>query len=80
LRYICRENEAPDPTPNADFLDDYVNMAPLKGEAFTIDAADVHTYSVNFVAGNKTAEAKMQAYEGQNNGRLDYIANSITSH
>jgi hypothetical protein len=74
LRYICWENEAPDPTPNADFLDDYVNMAPLNGEAFTIDAADVHTYLVNFVAGNETAEAKMQAYEGQNNGRLNYIA------
>jgi hypothetical protein len=74
LRYICRENEAPDPTPNADFLDDYVSMALLNGEAFTIDAADVHTYLVNFVAGNETAEAKMQAYEGQNNGRLDYIA------
>jgi hypothetical protein len=38
------------------------------------DAADVHTYIVNFVAGNETAEAKLQAYEGQNNERLDYIA------
>jgi hypothetical protein len=59
LKYIRRENEAPDPTPNADFLDDYVNMAPLNGEAFAIDVADVHTYLVNFVAGNETAEAKM---------------------
>jgi hypothetical protein len=68
LRYIFRENKAPDPTPNAYFLNDYVSMAPLNGEAFTINAADVHTYLVNFVAGNETAEAKMQAYEGQNNG------------
>jgi hypothetical protein len=81
LRYICRENETPDPMPNVDllddyvdFLDDYVSMAPLNGEAFTIDTADVHTYLANFVAGNETAEAKMQAYEGQNNGRLDFIA------
>jgi hypothetical protein len=73
LEYICRENEAPNPTPNTDFLDDYVNMGPLNGEAFAIDAADVHTYLVNFVAGNETAEAKMQAYDGQNNGRLDSV-------
>jgi hypothetical protein len=47
------------PTPHADFIDNYVDMAPLNGEAFTIDAADVHTYIVNFVAGNETAEAKL---------------------
>jgi hypothetical protein len=75
LKYICQENKAPDPTPNADFLVDYVNMAPLNGEAFAIDSADVlHTYLVNFVAGNETTEAKMQAYDGQNNGRLDFVA------
>jgi hypothetical protein len=62
------------PTPHADFIDDYVDMAPLNDEAFTIDAADVHTYIVNFVAGNETAGAKLLEFEGQNNGRLDYIA------
>jgi hypothetical protein len=42
-----------DPTPNTDFLDDFVIMAPLEGEAFAIDSAgDVHTYIVNFVVGN----------------------------
>jgi hypothetical protein len=74
LKYVCRINEAPDPNPNGDFLDDYVAMAALDGEAFTIDAADVHTFIVNFISGNETAEAKIQAYEAQNNGRLDYIA------
>jgi hypothetical protein len=49
-------------------------MAPLNGEAFAIDAADVHTFIVNFISGNETAEAKIQAYETNNNGRLDYIA------
>jgi hypothetical protein len=72
--HICRTSERSDPTPNVDFLDDHVSMAPLHGEAFTIDAADVHTYLVNFVAGNEMAEAKIQAYEAQNNGRLDYVA------
>jgi hypothetical protein len=50
-------------------------MAPLlEGEAFAIDSTGVHTYIVNFVAGNETAEAKLQAHEGQNDGRLDCIA------
>ena len=74
LKYVCRPHEAPNPNPNGDFLDDYVYMAALDGEAFTIDAADVHTFIVNFISGNETAEAKIQAYEGQNNGRLDFIA------
>jgi hypothetical protein len=58
LKYVCRDNEVSDSTPNTDFIDDYVNMAPLEGEAYAIDSADVHTYIVNFVAGNETAEAK----------------------
>jgi hypothetical protein len=64
LKYVCRDNEISDPTPNTDFIDDYANTAPLEGEAFAIDSADVHTYVVNFVAGNKTAEAKIQSYGG----------------
>jgi hypothetical protein len=75
LKYVCKTRELADPTPNIDFIDNYVSMTPLHGEAFTIDAADVHTYLVNFVAGNETAEAKIQAYEAHNNGRLDYVAN-----
>jgi hypothetical protein len=61
--------------PNNDFLDDYyVSMAALDGEAFSIDSGDVHAFIVNFTVGNATAETKIQAYEGQNNGRLDFIA------
>jgi hypothetical protein len=63
------------PNSKFDFLNDYVSMAPLHGKAFgAIDATDVHTYLVNFVAGNETAEAKIQAYEAQNNGCIDYVA------
>jgi hypothetical protein len=74
LKYVCHTNDAEDPTPNADFLDDYIAMAPLVGEAFAIDAADVHTFIVNFISGNDTAEAKIQAHEDTKDGRLDYIA------
>ena len=39
LEYIYREYDAPDPTPNPYFMDDYVAMAPLTGKAFNADAA-----------------------------------------
>lgn len=71
LQYVCRDRDAPDPTPHADFLDDYVAMAPLNGEAFTIDAATVHTLIVSFISGNDTAENKIQGDVAQMNGRID---------
>jgi hypothetical protein len=75
LSYVCRTNEGPvHGPPHDDFLDDYIENAPLTGEAFTRDAAEVHTYIVNFIAGNTTAESKILAYNDQRNGRLDYIA------
>jgi hypothetical protein len=73
-KYVCRTDDEQDPIPNTDFLDAYVTMAPLNSEAFTIDATDVHTFMVNLVSGNETAEAKIQTYAPNNNGRLDYIA------
>ena len=72
LKYICRENYTPNPAPNADFLDDYINMAPLTCGAYVIDSAQVHTFMVNFVSGNETAEAKIQSFAAQNDGRIDY--------
>jgi hypothetical protein len=74
LKYVCRPFDGPDPTPHPDFLDDYIAMAPLGGDAFAIDAAEVHTYLVNFIAGNNTAETKIQPHESVTNGRIDYIA------
>ena len=43
-------NYLPDLTPNKDFLDNYVNNATLMGEAFTIDASEVHTFIVILIA------------------------------
>ena len=56
LKYIKQDNELPDVTPNADFLDDYIMNAPLTLQAFTIDAAEVHTFIVNFITQNDEAE------------------------
>ena len=62
LKYICRDNEVADPIAHTDFIDNYVSMAPLSGATFAVDSAEVHTYIVNFIAGNNTAESKIQSH------------------
>ena len=70
LKYICREADAPDVNPaNEDFLDDYVAAAPLNGNSYAIDTIQVHTFLLNFVTGNDTAEAKIQGLRRVNDGR-----------
>ncbi len=66
---MCRDNDEADHTPNKDFLDDYVAMAPLEGNSFAIDTVQVHTFLVSFASGNDTAEAKIQGLQRQNDGR-----------
>ena len=61
-------NEA-DPIPNDNFFDDYILMAPLEGDSYAIDTVQVHTFLVNFVSGNNTAEAKTQGLPRPNDGR-----------
>jgi hypothetical protein len=70
LKYICRDNDEADATAgNDDFLDDYVASAPLEGNAYAIDTVQVHTFLLNFVTGNNTAEAKIQGLTRPNDGR-----------
>lgn len=69
LKYICREHDEPKRGEHNDFLDDYAAMAPLQGDSYAINTAQVHTFLVNFVAGNDTAEAKIQGLQRTNNGR-----------
>mmetsp|Transcript_12713 Transcript_12713/g.18111 ORF Transcript_12713/g.18111 Transcript_12713/m.18111 type:complete len:460 (-) Transcript_12713:4106-5485(-) len=74
LRYVCRKEEMPTIEPAAEMLDDYINRAPLNGEAYLIDAAEVHMYIVNFITGNSTTEAKILPHAEANDERLDFIA------
>jgi hypothetical protein len=75
LAYVCRDPNPVGPgNHNDDFLDDYIQHAPLQGEAFTRDAAEVHTYIVSFIAGNTTAESKVMSHAEERNGRLDYLS------
>ena len=79
LSYICREfDEALDYNPTVDFIENYVTQAPLYGEAYIIDAAEVHTYLVNYMSGNATAEVKMLPRVDSNDGRKDF--KSIKDH
>ena len=62
LKYVCRDSDASDPTPNVHFLNDYVAMTLLIGKAYTIDSAEVFTLIIKFIAGNETAKAKIQPH------------------
>ena len=70
LKYICRDKDEADLiVASDDFLDDYVAAAPLTGNAYAIDSVQVHTFLLNFVTGNDTAEAKIQGLNRPNDGR-----------
>ena len=77
LLYITRENEQSDPTPQSDYLDEYINNAPLQGNAFVSDAAQVHVYIVNMIAGNEEAESVIKVFETERNGRKDWLSLKI---
>jgi hypothetical protein len=60
LKYICRNKDEADLTPDSDFLDDCAAMAALEGDSYAIDTVQVHTFLVNFVIENDTAEANFR--------------------
>ena len=76
LSYIIRDNDEPlmEIDPAADYLTNYVRMAPLNGESFVTDNREVHTYIMHFIAGNAVAEAKIVAHGHDEDGRRDYLA------
>ena len=80
LSYIIREDPAPalgwDNVKH--FLDNYVDMAPLMGESYNTDNAEVHTYLIHFISGNSVAEAKIIAHGATNDGREDFM--SLKNH
>ena len=71
IKYIVRNNELPDATPNVEFINDYIMNVPLTGQAFTIDAAEVHTFIVNFITQNYKAESIIKISENERNGLKD---------
>lgn len=74
LKYVCRHNDPTRRINHPNFLDDYVDRAPLTGEAFVSDAREVHTWIAALIVGNNTAESKVMPYEHIGNGRVDFLA------
>ena len=75
LSYICREyDEAAQHDPDMNFMENYINQAPLYGDTINIDAAEVHIYLIKFTSGNDTADIKMLPNAASKNEKLDYRA------
>ena len=51
-----------------------MDRAPLTGQAYKTDAAEVHIYIVKFTSGNPAEEDKLVPRAQKNNGRLCFIA------
>ena len=60
LKYIIRDNDLPDPTPKPNFLEEYVAMAPLNGEAYIADSTEVLSIINKLIVGNDTAEGAVK--------------------
>ena len=58
-------------------MEEYVLQAPITGDVFRTDSAEVHTYITKLTAGNSTAEAKIQGSITEKDGRVDYVALKI---
>lgn len=74
LSYVVRQNELPDFTNRAYFLDMYVYTAPLRGDAFDIDNAQVATIIQGLIVGNTQAETKIQTIPQLQDGRAMFQA------
>ena len=74
LSYVIRKNVEPEETPQVDFLEEYVQQAPLTGETFHIDSKEVRTYIVKYITGNEDAEAKVQSLQDDNCGRAAFMS------
>src|SRR5210317_2647115 len=74
LSYVIRDHEAGDPTPHEDFLQMYINMAPLNGDAYVIDNGRVLTLLLKFVKSNDLADGAISAINTENDGRKAFMA------
>jgi uncharacterized membrane protein YgcG len=74
LSYICRKVPTTIQPTYTDFIDEYIDRAPLNGAAYTTDTAEVYTYLVKFISDNDTAEAKVSTHSASRDGRLAYIS------
>ena len=74
LIYLCIPTNVQEKAVYNDFIYEYIDKAPLVGQALTTDAAEVHTSIFRFNSGNTVVEANMVAHAAENNGRPECIA------
>ena len=53
LSYVIRDTPTIIQEHYDNYIDEYIDKAPLEGPSFTIDAAEVHTYLVKFISASK---------------------------
>ena len=61
------------PAPTGDFLEDYMQNAPLQGEAYLMDCNQVATYITSFIVDNIEAESKIQTIANPADGRAIFL-------
>ena len=74
LSYVFRPENVDIHLFYGDFINEYVDKAPLLGQSYQTDSAEVHTYIVKFTSGNPVEEEKLIPHANMNNGRLDFMA------
>ena len=72
LKYIIRENNFSNLTPNKYLLYNYANNNILRRESFTIDAEELHTFIVKLIAQNEEAESTINIHKEEINRRKDW--------
>lgn len=77
LSYVIRDSDAPDPTPHTDFLEMYINMAPLNGLAYEVDNQRVLTLLLKFTKGNDMADGAISALNTEHDGRAAFLAAKV---
>ena len=74
MSYLCRPTNVQAKAVYENFIDEYMDKAPLVGQALNTDAEEVHIYIVRFTSVNMVVEAKILAHTAESNGSLDFMA------
>ena len=74
MSYLCRRTNVQAKYIYDKFIDEYVEKAALVGQAFTTEAADVHTYIFRFASGNVVVDTNMISHAAEINCLLDFMS------
>jgi len=72
LLYVVREDATPNPMPQPDYLDEYINAAPLNGGIFIADNQKVYVLFQALIA-NEQGLSVIKTQETTTDGRRTYL-------